>query len=104
MKNFFTYSVVLLLTVSNLFAQSSVNPYQTIQAENFDDQNGIKLSNGGSAVGFIQDGDYIGFSNLDFGNEGGKSISVRASSNTNGGTIEYRLDSPTGDLVGTVEV
>ena len=42
MKNFFTYSVVLLLTVSNLFAQSSVDPYQTIQAENFDDQNGIK--------------------------------------------------------------
>ncbi|MEM9674182.1 MAG: carbohydrate-binding protein [Bacteroidota bacterium] len=95
---------VFLFATNSLFAQSSVNPYQTIQAENFDDQNGVKLSNGGTAVGFIQDGDYIGFIDLDFGNEGGKSISVRASSNTNGGTIEYRLGSPTGDLVGTLDI
>ena len=85
-------------------APSSTNPYQTIQAEDYDDQNGVRLSNGGTAVGYIQDGDYIGFNNLDFGNEGGKSITVWASSNTNGGTIEYRLGSPTGDLVGTVDI
>lgn len=81
-----------------------INPYVAIQAEDYNDQRGIQLSNDSAAVGYIQDGDYIGFTNLDFGNEGGKSFKVRASSATGGGTIEYRLGSPTGDLVGTVEV
>ena len=114
MKNFFFSLTLCALSATYVNAQPPVNPYQTIQAEDFDDQRGIKLSNNGTAVGFIQDGDYIGFNRLNFDDEdsrsaegvrlGGRSINIRASSNTSGGTIEYRLGSPTGTLVGTVDI
>ena len=40
------------------FVDSS-NP--TIEGENYDDQSGTRLTNGGQAVGYIQAGDYMGY-------------------------------------------
>ena len=73
----------------------------TIQAENYDAQNGVRIV-GGSRVGFIQNGDWIRFEDFDF--SGATSVSVRAGSRTSGGTIEFRAGGPNSDLLGTVNV
>ena len=82
------------------------NPYETIEAESFDRQSGIQtevLDDGGMDVGFIENGDYIAFKNMDFG-AGADSFTVKAGSETEGGKIALHLDSPTGKLIGTCTV
>lgn len=107
MRNLVTYLAVGLLAFNTVLAQPSPrDAYQTFQAEAYDGQRGIKLSNGGRAVGFIQDGDYIYFDNLDFSDGDPYLISatLRVASNTSGGQIEWRLGSPTGELAGVADV
>jgi len=66
-------------------------------------QSGVQVSGGGSAVGFIEDGDWIRFDDFDY--DGAQSITISASSGRNGGTIEIRTGSPTGgDLLGSLSV
>lgn len=75
----------------------------SVQAENYDKQSGIQKSNGGSAVGYINNGDYIVFEDFDY--DGANSVSVQVSSNTTGGTIQFRSGSATGgDLLGEVTI
>ena len=105
MKTFTILSLICALAIHHLSAQTSpTNPYTTVEAEDYDAQQGTQLGESGRAVGYLEDGDWIRFDSLDFGNQGAASIAVHASSNTDGGTIEIRLESPTGDLVGTVDV
>lgn len=74
----------------------------TIQAENYDAQQGIQKV-GGTKVGYVNNGDWIRFDDFDY--NGASSVSVRASSAKSGGTIEFRAGSSTGgDLLGTVNV
>ena len=76
------------------------------EAEDFDSQYGIQLedcSEGGQDVAYIEDGDYIVFKSVDFGN-GAESFQARVASAGGGGNIEIRLDSITGPLVGTCKV
>jgi len=80
--------------------------FKQIEAEAFDNQSGIQAEScneGGQNVGFIENGDYVVYNNIDFGN-GATSFQSRVSSATNGGNIEIRLDSITGPLVGTCPV
>ncbi len=80
--------------------------FEWIEAETFDRQRGIQtedLEGGGQDVGYIQDGDYIAFKNLDFG-AGAQQFTVRAGSATEGGTISLRLDSPSGKEIGSCAV
>ena len=80
--------------------------FSKIQAENFDSQSGIQIENtyeGGQSAGYIENGDYVVYKNVDFG-EGAESFQARAASATNGGKIEIRLDSITGPLIGTCSV
>ena len=73
------------------------------QAEDYDDQEGIQKSNNNTAVGYIQDEDWIKFE--DFDHSGATSITVRASSGKSGGTIQFRKGSATGgNLLAEVEV
>lgn len=84
----------------------NLNPYDTIQAETINKQSGIKTdvcSEGGIMVTSISSGDYIRVKGVDFG-EGAEKFEVRAASNSSGGTIELRLGSETGTLVGTCEI
>jgi len=75
----------------------------TTQAENYDKHSGIQIAGGGSKVGYINNNDWIRFDDFEY--SGANSVSVRASSNTNGGTIEFRTGSDTGgDLLGTVSI
>ncbi|WP_161993875.1 carbohydrate-binding protein [Cyclobacterium xiamenense] len=82
---------------------TSVDPYAEIQAEDFSSQNGIQPSNAGAAVGYINDGDYIRFDHVAFG-RGPLAGQIIASSNTAGGTVEFRTGSPEGTLIATAEV
>jgi glucosylceramidase len=79
------------------------------QAESYSGQSGITTEScldvgGGQDVTSINAGDYIYFSNMDFGTSGIQCFEARVASYGNGGFIELRLDSQTGTLVGTCEI
>jgi DUF1680 family protein len=80
--------------------------FSQIEAESFDSQSGIQTEScgeGGLNVGYIENGDYIVFNNIDFGS-GATGFQARVASSTSGGNIEIRLDSITGTLAGTCSV
>jgi arabinoxylan arabinofuranohydrolase len=84
----------------------SLNPYDTVQAENVCWESGVETetcSEGGVSIGSIENGDYIKVKGVDFG-AGATGFKARVASGTNGGKIELRLDSPTGKLIGTCDV
>jgi hypothetical protein len=72
-----------------------------IQAEDYDSQSGTQLTGGGATVGYINNGDWLAFNGMDFG-DGFDGLKVRWASNTSGGTLELRLGSATGTLVDNV--
>ncbi len=60
---------------------------------------------GGLDVGFINNGDYLEYNNVNFGTGAGASqVQARVATNTSGGTIQFHLDSITGPQVGGVSV
>ncbi|MGK3993104.1 glycoside hydrolase family 43 protein [Sorangium sp. So ce1024] len=83
-----------------------LNPYGMTEAETIAWESGVETeacSEGGMNVTSIEDGDYIKVKGVDFGT-GAVSFDARVASATGGGSIELRLDSPTGTLVGTCTV
>ncbi|MEN8790598.1 MAG: carbohydrate-binding protein, partial [Lentimonas sp.] len=79
---------------------------QTIQAEDFTAESGtvqLPTNNGGISVGDIQDGDWIRFDDVIFGS-GPKYIEALVAGWNNGGSIEVRLDTAAGTLLGTLNV
>ena len=80
--------------------------YSQLEAESYDSQSGIQTENcgeGGQNIGYIENGDYTVYNNIDF--EGGAvSFQARVAGATSGGTIEIRIDSITGTLIGTCSV
>jgi endo-1,4-beta-xylanase len=85
---------------------TSRSAFTQIEAESYSIQSGIQTessSEGGQNVGWIENGDYVVYNNIDFGS-GAASFQARVASATNGGNIEVRLDSITGTLVGTCAV
>ncbi len=78
----------------------------TIEAEYYSVQSGVDTEDceeGGSDVAYIEDGDYIGFKNVDFGN-GVNSVKFRVASIDGGSKIEVRLGAPDGKLIGSLDV
>lgn len=85
-----------------------ISAFEKIEAENYSSQSGVETetcqdTGGGMNVGFIENGDYLVYKNVDFGT-GAASFKARVASETNGGKIEIRLGSPTGTLLGTCSV
>ncbi|MEO9870996.1 ThuA domain-containing protein [Ekhidna sp.] len=80
-----------------------IDPYDTVQAIDFDDQNGIQLAAGGTVVGYINNNDYISFENVAFG-RGPSFGSLRGSSDRVGGTVEFRTDSVDGPLLASATI
>jgi arabinoxylan arabinofuranohydrolase len=83
-----------------------LNPYEIVQAETIDHQEGIEVESlpaGGCMVSDISDGDWIRISGVDF-ESGAASVEVRAAAEGAGGSIEFRLDAPDGVLVGTCKI
>lgn len=72
-----------------------VSAFETIEAENFDEQSGVKAedcSEGGQNIGYIENDDYIMFRNIDF-EDGAKSFSARVAGGQEGCAIEVYADS-----------
>ena len=77
-----------------------------IEAEDYNVQSGIDVDNcseGGRDVAYIENGDYIGFEDVNFGRVA-ESIRFRIASYSGGGTIEVRLGSESGTLIGSMDV
>ncbi|WP_432841817.1 carbohydrate-binding protein [Dactylosporangium sp. CA-092794] len=49
-------------------------------------------------------GDWLGYTNVDFGTPTAASVTTRLASGASSGTIQYRLDSTTGPIIATVPV
>ncbi|RCX14817.1 dockerin type I repeat protein [Anaerobacterium chartisolvens] len=80
--------------------------FERIEGESYSSQSGVQngsCSEGGECLGYIEDGDYTVYRNIDF-DSGASSFQARVSSATSGGNIELRLDSITGALIGTCAV
>ena len=86
------------------------NPYNIVGAAYYDEQHGILLercTDGGCGqnVGWIRDGDSLGYYGVDFGATPPLRVVTRlASGSAASGTIEYRLDSTGGPLIASVPV
>ena len=85
----------------------ALNPYRRVEAETMSWSSGIKtekIDAGTLAIGFIQNGDYVKVSGVDFGEKGASDFYASVASNGQGGKIELHLDGETGPVVGTVTV
>ncbi|WP_037833488.1 family 43 glycosylhydrolase [Streptomyces sp. NRRL S-475] len=79
-----------------------LDPYVRQEAETIAWGSGIETewsSDGGMNVGWIENGDYIKVKGVTFA-AGASSFAARVASATSGGTLEVRLDSPSGPIVG----
>ncbi|MGC4074886.1 MAG: glycoside hydrolase family 43 protein [Nibricoccus sp.] len=84
-----------------------LNPYVRVEAETFADQLGIETepcSAGGMNLTHVENGDWILIKGVEFGSKGAKRFTASVASAETGGTIELRLGSPTGKLIGTCKV
>lgn len=74
-----------------------------IEAESFDGQSGLGIFGNGTKIGAIHSGDWARYDAFDF--EGGAtSVEIALASNNQGGTVEFRLDSVTGQLLGSATI
>ncbi|TYQ12695.1 UNVERIFIED_CONTAM: GH35 family endo-1,4-beta-xylanase [Acetivibrio alkalicellulosi] len=85
----------------------SADAFKRLEAENYSRINSstiqkIGTGNGGSGVGYIENGNYIAYNNIDFKN-GATSFKAMVASELRS-NIELRLDSPTGTRIGTLQV
>ncbi len=83
-----------------------ISAFTQIEAESFKNQQGVQTetcTEGGENVGYIENGDNVSYSNIDFGTGAG-GFQARVASATSGGNIEIRLDSINGTLIGTCPV
>lgn len=104
--NFLQMANAAGLTNGSDTPSSPVSAFGKIEAESFDNQSGIQTetcNEGGSDVGYIENGDYTVYKNINF-DSGAASFKARVASAANGGSIELRLDSINGTLIGTCPV
>ena len=72
----------------------------------FAGQQGVQTaacSEGGECIGWVEEGDWVRYEGVDLG-QTTEQMELRVSSASGGGVIEIRLDSPTGELLGTGRV
>lgn len=77
-----------------------------IPAAAFAAQNGVQTApaaEGGECIGWVDPGDWVRYTNVNCAART-EQFEFRAASATTGGIIEIRLDTPTGDLLGTCPV
>ncbi|WP_295078907.1 carbohydrate-binding protein [Ruminococcus sp.] len=91
--------------ILRLSGTGSAGEENVIQAEDCDYNSGTETENcaeGGLNVGFIENGDYIGFRDIDLTNA--KTADFRLASNGAEAAIEVRLDAPDGKLISRMDV
>jgi len=78
--------------------------YSKLEAEYYSSQGGPSgVIDLGSRIGYVSNGDYTVYDSVDFG-EGAVEFAVFTASGGIGGTLEIRLNSPTGFLAGQVQI
>lgn len=88
----------------------AISAYERIEAESYNSKQAnnelsTEEADGGIAVNFIKNDDWLMYGGIDFGEEEKEiSFTARASSGTAGGDIEIYIDSPDGDPIGTAKV
>ena len=95
-----------LLNVAWLRTDESSGENGKVSAAGFAAQHGIQTadcSEGGKCIGWIEQGDWVRYDQVDFGHRS-EQIEIRCASPTGGGKIELRLDKPDGELIGTCTV
>jgi hypothetical protein len=83
-----------------------------IRAENFDSNRGVKTEptldeGGGNNIGWIANGDWIGFDNVDFHSDGMTKFTARVASGAPdglSGQVQVRIDSSTATPVGSFTI
>lgn len=71
-----------------------ISAFETIEAEDYSAMSGVQIEDnaeGGKDVGYIENGDYILFRNVDFG-DGANSVTARVSSPYGGSAVEFYFD------------
>lgn len=94
------------ITATGGVSSFGTTAFTTFEAENFNGQSGISAescSESGLNIGWIDNGDYAIYKNVDFGG-GAMNFYARVAGAGSGGNIELRLDSLTGTLIGTCPV
>jgi hypothetical protein len=81
--------------------------FEVIEAEDYDSMYGIDTedtsdSSGDENVGWVHDGDWVMFEDLDL--TGAYSFTARVSCPSDGCTMEFRIDSVGGELLGTMDI
>jgi glucosylceramidase len=113
-KQFFTYFIQGLSGTTFTWKGFQDDGYyvnattQSIQASSFSETSGLQTEitsdiNGGYDVGYIDDGDWALYKNIDFGS-GVRSVQVRVASAGSGGTLEFHLNGTSGPLIGSVAI
>ena len=84
---------------------SCINTASNVEAECFNEMKGIQIEDnnlGGKSVAFIQNNDWVKYSNIDLTNM--NSIEALASSQTSGGNLEIFIDGLDNELLGTISI
>jgi beta-glucanase (GH16 family) len=83
----------------------SRDAYAAIQAESFNAQSGVVIE--GSHIGFLRNGDWARYDNVNFGSTPPRDFVARVASGAAGGVsglVEVRLDSPTSPPIGSFAI
>ncbi len=80
-----------------------LDAFSVIQAEDFCEQYDIQTGSSNSIVGWVNDGDWVKYENVDFGS-GVNTFKASVSSGSSGGNIQIRQGSTSGTLIGTLPV
>ncbi|MEN9306698.1 MAG: hypothetical protein RL173_630 [Fibrobacterota bacterium] len=97
----------LSMTTTGPKPVDSLDPYIRQEGETMAFSSGLKTrgnDQSGVYVNSIHNNDYIKLRSVDFTSTGAKSFSASVGANGSGGSIELRLDSQTGKLIGTLAV
>ncbi len=88
----------------------TVDAYSTIQAEAFNAQHGVQVeacAEGGQNIGWLANGDWARYDNVDLGSAPPKGFVARVASGAPDGVsglVEVRLDSPTAPPIGSFAI
>ena len=78
--------------------------YARIEAEIFDDMEGVELENDDSTVGYFEGGDWIRYDNVYWGDVTAKFVEIRLAGWNPGRQFEVRIDDLDGPLLATIDV
>ena len=83
-------------------------PTNQVWASSFSSVSGLQTeqssdTQGGFNLGYVEGGDYAVYQNLNFA-AAFTNVTARVASAGSGGTVEFRLDSPTGPLAGSITI